>query len=233
MSTFTTATTATATAAGTAAASSQLARKPLDAYLSAADLALRTLFAPAHSSRPPEAAQTPTAPLNATEQQAVARMMRVNHTGEICAQALYSGQALATQNATLRGHLVQAGQEEMDHLAWTERRLTQLHARPSVFNPLWYAGAFAIGYGAAKLGDDWSLGFVAETEHQVGAHLQSHIERLPEQDAHSRLILQQMQREELEHREHAQALGARDLPHPIKTAMRAAAKVMTSIVARV
>ena len=206
---------------------------PLDACISAADLALRTVFAPAHSARAPQAAATPIPELSAAEQQAVASMMRVNHTGEVCAQALYSGQALATQNATLRAHLAQAGQEETDHLAWTEKRLAQVQARPSVLNPLWYAGAFAIGYGAAKLGDDWSLGFVAETESQVEAHLQSHIERLPAQDAHSRQILQQMQREEVEHREHAIALGARDLPAPIKTAMRAAAKVMTSLVAKV
>ena len=133
----------------------------------------------------------------------------------------------------LREHLVRAGQEETDHLAWTEKRLAQVQARPSVFNPLWYAGAFAIGYGAAKLGDDWSLGFVAETELQVGAHLQSHLDRLPAEDLHSREILQQMQREELEHRDHAIALGARDLPPAIKGAMRIAAKVMTTIAARV
>jgi ubiquinone biosynthesis monooxygenase Coq7 len=206
--------------------------KPLDAWLSAADLALRTVFSPAHAQRLPHAAQMPMAQLNPAEAKAVAGMMRVNHTGEICAQALYSGQALATQNVTLRGHLAQAGQEEMDHLAWTQQRLTQLQARPSVFNPLWYAGAFAIGYGAAKLGDDWSLGFVAETERQVEAHLQSHIDGLPAQDAHTRAILQQMQEEEAQHREHAAALGARDLPAPVKLAMRAAAKVMTSLAAR-
>ena len=206
---------------------------PLDACISAADLALRTVFAPAHSARAPQAAATPIPELSAAEQQAVASMMRVNHTGEVCAQALYSGQALATHNAVLREHLVRAGQEETDHLAWTEKRLAQVQARPSVFNPLWYAGAFAIGYGAAKLGDDWSLGFVAETELQVGAHLQSHLDRLPAEDLHSREILQQMQREELEHRDHAIALGARDLPPAIKGAMRIAAKVMTTIAARV
>lgn len=205
----------------------------LDAWLGAADLALRTVFAPAHSQRPPEAAKTPVPDLTVAEQAAVVSMMRVNHTGEICAQALYSGQALATQDAALRKHLAQAGQEEVDHLAWTEKRLQQLQARPSVFNPLWYAGAFAIGYGAAKLGDDWSLGFVAETELQVEAHLQSHIERLPAHDAHSREILQQMQREEVEHRQHAIDLGARELPAPIKLAMRMAAKVMTSLVAKI
>jgi ubiquinone biosynthesis monooxygenase Coq7 len=204
-----------------------------DAWISAADLALRTVFAPAHSARQPHAAQTPAPELNQAEQKAVASMMRVNHTGEVCAQALYSGQALATRNLGLREHLARAGQEETDHLAWTEKRLAQVQAHTSIFNPLWYVGAFTIGYGAAKLGDDWSLGFVAETELQVGAHLQNHIERLPAQDAHSREILQQMQREEIEHREHAIALGARDLPHPIKSAMRAAAKVMTTLVARI
>ena len=206
---------------------------PLDKWISAADLALRSLFAPAQSQRQADAAQTPRPELSAAEKRAVASMMRVNHTGEICAQALYSGQALATRDPGLFQHLVAAGQEEMDHLAWTERRLADVQSRPSIFNPLWYAGAFAIGYGAAKLGDDWSLGFVAETELQVEEHLQKHIERLPAQDAHSREILQQMQKEEVEHREHAIALGARDLPAPIKTAMRAAAKVMTSIVAKV
>ena len=207
--------------------------RAFDAWIGVADLALRTVFAPASSARAADAVRTPVPDLNQAEQQAVASMMRVNHTGEVCAQALYSGQALATHNAVLREHLVRAGQEETDHLAWTEKRLAQVQARPSVFNPLWYAGAFAIGYGAAKLGDDWSLGFVAETERQVEAHLQSHIERLPAQDAHSRQILQQMQREEVEHRDHAIALGARALPRPIKTAMRAAAKVMTTLVARV
>lgn len=204
-----------------------------DALIGAADLALRTVFAPPHSQRAAEAQSTPKASLSDQEQAAVVAMMRVNHTGEICAQALYSGQALATQDAELRRHLMLAGQEEVDHLAWTEQRLRDLQARPSVFNPLWYAGAFAIGFGAAKLGDDWSLGFVAETEKQVEAHLQSHIERLPEQDAHSRQILQQMQREEVAHREEAIARGARVLPLPVQGLMRAAAKVMTSIVARV
>ena len=207
--------------------------RAFDAWFGAADLALRTVFAPASSARAADAVRTPAPDLNQAEQQAVASMMRVNHTGEVCAQALYSGQALATHNAVLREHLVRAGQEETDHLAWTEKRLAQVQARPSVFNPLWYAGAFAIGYGAAKLGDDWSLGFVAETELQVGAHLQSHLDRLPAEDLHSREILQQMQREELEHRDHAIALGARDLPPAIKGAMRIAAKVMTTIAARV
>ena len=207
--------------------------RAFDAWIGVADLALRTVFAPASSARAADAVRTPAPDLNQAEQQAVASMMRVNHTGEVCAQALYSGQALATHNAVLREHLVRAGQEETDHLAWTEKRLAQVQARPSVFNPLWYAGAFAIGYGAAKLGDDWSLGFVAETELQVGAHLQSHLDRLPAEDLHSREILQRMQREELEHRDHAIALGARDLPPAIKGAMRIAAKVMTTIAARV
>ncbi len=207
--------------------------QPLGALLGAADLALRTVFAPAQSQRPPEAKNLPLPELSESERRSVAAMMRVNHTGEICAQALYSGQALATQDAGLREHLAAAGQEEVDHLAWTEKRLHSLQSRPSWLNPLWYAGAFAIGYGAAKLGDDWSLGFVAETEKQVEEHLQGHIERLPEQDAHSRAILAQMQREEAEHREDAVRLGARDLPPPIKLGMRMAAKVMTTLAARI
>ena len=206
----------------------------LDAAINAADLALRTLFSPARSERawPQAAALAPDA-LTAQEKKQVAGLMRVNHTGEICAQALYSGQALATKNESLRTHLVAAGAEEVDHLAWTEERLRDLGSRGSVLNPLWYAGAFAIGYGAARLGDDWSLGFVAETEQQVEAHLHSHLKRLPAQDAKSRAILQQMQSEEARHRDEAIALGARILPAPIKLAMRLAAKVMTSTAARI
>lgn len=206
----------------------------LDAFIGAADLALRTLFSPARSER----AWTQAAPLapdtlSAQEKKQVAALMRVNHTGEICAQALYSGQALATKNDSLRQHLAAAGAEEVDHLAWTEERLSQLDVRGSLLNPLWYAGAFAIGYGAARLGDDWSLGFVAETEQQVEAHLQSHLGRLPAQDATSRAILQKMQAEEARHRGEAVALGARVLPAPIKLAMRLAAKVMTTTAARI
>ena len=205
-----------------------------DALLGAADLALRTLFSPARSDRPWDANAAPMADaLSAQEKSQVAALMRVNHTGEICAQALYSGQALATKNNSLRSHLAAAGTEEVDHLAWTEARLGQLGARGSLLNPLWYAGAFAIGYGAARLGDDWSLGFVAETEQQVEAHLQSHLGRLPAHDTTSRAILQQMQAEEARHRDEAVALGARVLPAPIQLAMRLAAKVMTSTAARI
>ena len=206
----------------------------LDAAIYAADLALRTLFSPARTERAwAQATSLEPEVLSVPEKKRVAALMRVNHTGEICAQALYSGQALATKNEALRTHLVTSGAEEVDHLAWTEERLRDLGSRGSVLNPLWYAGAFAIGYGAARLGDDWSLGFVAETEQQVAAHLHSHLERLPAQDATSRAILQQMQTEEARHRDEAIALGARILPAPIKLAMRLAAKVMTTTAARI
>jgi len=206
-----------------------------DRCLAAADLALRTVLAPAHSQRAAPTAQESAAGavLSEAEKKQVVALMRVDHAGEICAQALYSGQALATQDAALQAHLARAGQEEVDHLAWTEQRLRELGARPSVLNAFWYAGAFAIGFGAAKLGDDWSLGFVAETEAQVGAHLQGHLDALPVHDARSRAILAQMQAEEVAHRDEALARGARELPEPIKLGMRWAAKVMTATAARI
>jgi len=155
--------------------------------------------------------------------------MRVNHVGEICAQALYTSQALTTRNPALRAHFTQACIEETDHLAWTEQRLAELDSRPSLLNPLWYAGAFGLGLLAGRLGDPVSLGFVVETEHQVGAHLQSHLDRLPAADHASRAIVTQMREDELRHADAAKQAGAMDLPAPVKGLMRAAAKLMTTV----
>ena len=155
--------------------------------------------------------------------------MRVNHVGEVCAQALYTAQALTTRNPALRAHFKQACTEETDHLAWTAQRLGELNARPSVLNPLWYAGAFGLGLLAGRLGDRVSLGFVVETELQVGAHLQNHLEELPVGDHASRAVVAQMRDDELGHARAAQDAGAMDLPQPVKDLMRAAAKVMTTV----
>lgn len=200
----------------------------LDRLLSTADTALRTLFAPPPSRRPPppEARDAPV--LSEREQGLSGALMRVNHVGEICAQALYTAQALATGNAALRRHYEQAAHEEADHLAWTRQRLVQLGATPSVLNPLWYAGAFGLGLIAGRLGDPISLGFVVETERQVEAHLQSHLDRLPPADVASRAIVRQMKDEEAQHADKALHAGAQALPAPARALMKVAAKVMTT-----
>ena len=154
--------------------------------------------------------------------------MRVNHVGEVCAQALYAAQALGTKDPALRDHFAKASQEEGDHLAWTRDRLDELGARPSLLNPLWYAGAFGLGLLASQLGDRLSLGFVVETERQVEAHLDSHLERLPESDHESRAIVAQMKDDEAQHASQAESEGAMQLPAPVKALMRSAAKVMTT-----
>jgi ubiquinone biosynthesis monooxygenase Coq7 len=166
--------------------------------------------------------------LTDAERQLSGALMRVNHVGEVCAQALYQGQALAARDEATRRMLLAAAQEETDHLAWTRERLDALGARPSLLNPVWYAGAFAIGFAAAKISDRASLGFVVETERQVEAHLQSHLSRLPEGDAASRAIVSQMKADEAAHADAALAQGALDLPAPVKAAMRMAAKIMTT-----
>jgi len=205
----------------------------MDSLLIAADTALRTLFAKPRASAPcATLAEGPT-DLNDAEKRQSASLMRVNHVGEVCAQALYTAQALATPNADLRRHFTQACIEETDHLAWTAERLHELGSRPSVLNPLWYAGAFGLGLLAGRLGDPVSLGFVVETEHQVGAHLKSHLDRLPAGDHASRAIVAQMHDDELRHAQNAQAAGAVELPAPVKQLMRAAAKVMTTVAERV
>lgn len=205
----------------------------MDALFIAADTALRTLFAKPRASTPcPTLPEAPTA-LSDAERRHAAGLMRVNHVGEVCAQALYAAQALATPNAALRQQFNQASADEVDHLAWTAERLQELGARPSLLNPLWYAGAFGLGLLAGRMGDAISLGFVVETEKQVGAHLQSHLDALPAADHASRAIVAQMHEDELRHAREAEAAGARELPQPVPQLMRAAAKVMTTLAERI
>ena len=206
----------------------------MDHLLSAADSALRTLFAPHHAARPCPQASQPTRALDDTEKRHAAALMRVNHVGEICAQALYTSQSLATRNPALRAHFEAAARDETDHLAWTRQRLTELGDRTSLLNPLWYAGAFGIGLIAGKLGGDpVSLGFVVETERQVEAHLASHMDKLPEGDWASRAIVQQMKDDEVRHADDALARGGVPLPPPVQGLMKAAAKVMTTLAYRI
>lgn len=200
----------------------------MDKFLIAADTALRTLFATPHASRPCPLLPAEETRLSAAEKREAAALMRVNHVGEVCAQALYAAQAFATRDAALRAHFEVAAREETDHLAWTQTRLDELGDRPSLLNPLWYAGAFALGLVAGRLGDRVSLGFVVETERQVEAHLQSHLERLPPHDHASRAIVVQMRDDEARHASDAQQAGGVALPAPVKGLMRAAARVMTT-----
>ena len=206
----------------------------MDTLIITFDRALRTVFTRHNASRANPANGIADTPLNNAEKREAAALMRVNHVGEVCAQALYTAQALATNNEALRSHLQASCEEETDHLAWTEERLKQLGGRTSLLNPLWYAGAFGIGFLAAKLGGDaLSLGFVVETEKQVEAHLQSHMQRLPEHDQASRAIVSQMKADETRHAQEAQAAGAAELPAPIRRLMRVAAGVMTAVAHRV
>ena len=200
----------------------------MDALIGALDSALRTLFATPRASRPSPAANQPTASMDADAQRETAALMRVNHVGEVCAQALYTAQALATRDPQLRRHFEQAAREETDHLAWTHERLQEMGGRPSLLNPLWYAGAFGLGLMAGRFGDRVSLGFVVETERQVEAHLESHLDRLPADDQASRAIVVQMKHDEAEHAAQALSAGAVPLPAPVKGLMRMAAKVMTT-----
>ena len=202
-----------------------------DALLASADLALRTLSRSASAARAmprpvPELQQLDT-PLSAEERRLSGALMRVNHVGEVCAQALYAAQALTARSPELRARMAAAGREETDHLAWTERRLVELGDRPSLLNPLWYAGAFALGLLAGRAGDRISLGFVVETERQVEAHLASHLVRLPAADHASRAVVAQMKDDEARHAEAAESAGAQRLPWPVRWLMRGAARVMT------
>jgi ubiquinone biosynthesis monooxygenase Coq7 len=198
----------------------------LDSLLAAADAALRTLSGGAHAARP--VPQAPSETLDAEQRRLSGALMRVNHVGEVCAQALYQAQALTGRTAPLRAQMAAAARDEVDHLAWTEQRLAELGNRPSLLNPLWYAGAFGIGLIAGRVSDRVSLGFVVETERQVEEHLAGHLERLPAGDTRSRAIVQQMKADEARHALHAEQAGAVQLPRPVRTLMRAAAKVMTT-----
>ena len=206
----------------------------MDSLLSTADAALRTLFSTHRASHAsPQASDEIVTHLDDKQAREAAALMRVNHVGEVCAQALYTAQALTTRNPQLRAHFIGACREETDHLAWTEQRLRELKGRTSLLNPLWYAGAFGIGLVAGRISDAVSLGFVVETEVQVGEHLQSHLARLPEGDHTSRAIVTQMRDDELRHAQDAREAGALELPQPVKFLMRAAAKVMTTVAHRV
>jgi ubiquinone biosynthesis monooxygenase Coq7 len=201
----------------------------LDELIVLFDRGLRTVFAPARSLRPRPDADLPEAELPPPARALAAALMRVNHTGEVCAQALYQGQALTARDARARAALERAAEEETEHLAWTEERIAELGGRKSLLDPLWYAASFAIGAGAGLLGDRWSLGFLAETERQVVAHLEAHLERLPREDRRSRAILEQMKEDEARHATTAVHYGAADLPQPARRAMRLASGVMTGV----
>ncbi|MGM9483669.1 2-polyprenyl-3-methyl-6-methoxy-1,4-benzoquinone monooxygenase [Roseateles sp. NT4] len=204
-----------------------------DRWLSALDSGLRTVFAPTRAARPSPAAGVDAPSLSPEQMREAGALMRVNHVGEICAQALYQSQALFSRSDDLRQHFETAAEEELDHLAWTADRIAELGTHTSHLAPLWWAGAFAWGSLAGLAGDKWSLGFVVETERQVEAHLASHLDLLPAEDEASRAIVDQMKREEAEHAEAALAAGALPLPAPIQDLMRAAAKVMTTVAHRV
>ena len=199
----------------------------LDRLIVNFDKSLRTLFNEAHSIRPFPDADLPDAALDENEKKLAAALMRVNHSGEICAQALYQGQALTARDPVVQEELQQTANEETEHLAWTSRRVHELGGHLSLLNPIWYGNSLAIGAFAGLLGDKWNLGFMAETERQVAAHLQSHLGKLPEQDIKSRTVVQQMLTDETRHGDLAVQLGGAELPLPIKLAMQVSAKVMT------
>ena len=201
---------------------------PLDRLMGQLDQALHTVFGPTpRPERVNPANDKPDATLSAAERELSARLMRINHAGEICAQALYQGQAATARLPDVRGKMEQASQEENDHLAWTEERIRNLGGHTSYLNPLWYAGSFAIGALAGAIGDKWSLGFVAETEKQVVRHLDGHLQRLPTQDGKSRAILEQMRDDEGRHATVAIESGGADLPEAVRQLMRWTSKIMT------
>ena len=199
----------------------------LDELIVAFDKGLRTVFAPAQSARPVPGEELAHRELSEPQRAHSAALMRVNHAGEICAQALYQGQALTARNPQAKAALELAAHEETEHLAWTERRIAELGGRASLLNPAWYAGSFALGALAGLLGDRWNLGFLAETERQVVAHLQGHLDRLPVEDARSRAIVEKMKEDEARHATTAIEHGASELPRAARDAMRLSSKLMT------
>jgi 3-demethoxyubiquinol 3-hydroxylase len=205
----------------------------LDTLIIGFDRALRTLSGTATPARPVPGAKLPETVLEPHERRQAAGLMRVNHTGEVCAQALYSAQALVARDPEIRARYDRAAREEEDHLAWTQTRLAEMGDRPSLLNPLWYAGSFAIGLVAGVAGDRANLGFVVETERQVEEHLTSHMDRLPQNDAKSRAIVEQMRDDEARHGAMAIEAGALPLPYPVRRAMRAAADVMRAVAYRI
>ena len=205
----------------------------LDRLLIDAQNALDTVFGSPRAERPNPGNGEAQIVLDDSERRHAAGLMRINHVGEVCAQALYVGQAAVARDEATRRQLLAAAQEETDHLAWCAQRLRELDSRPSLLNPLWYAGSYAIGALAGLRGDGWNLGFVVETERQVEAHLDEHLQQLPEADARSRAIVQTMKADEARHAENAQAQGARLLPQPLPTLMAAASKLMKTIAYRI
>lgn len=205
----------------------------LDRVLSGIEHAMEAVAGKPEAVRPSPGQGAPEAEMDDIQRREAAGLMRINHTGEVCAQALYMGQAALARDGATRAHLLHAASEETDHLAWCSERLTQLESRPSLLNPLWYAGSYAIGAAAALVGDPLSLGFVVETERQVEAHLAEHLERLPPHDERSRAILTQMQVDEARHAEQAQDRGGVALPRPIPTLMRGMSKVMKAVAYRI
>ena len=199
----------------------------LDHLIIEFDKGLRTLFSQAHSTRPHPDADLPDASMDDTERKHAAGLMRINHSGEVCAQALYQGQALTARDPEIQETLKLAAQEETEHLAWTAKRVKELGGHLSVLNPILYTSSLALGAVAGLLGDKWNLGFLSETERQVGGHLQSHLEKLPLQDVKSRAVVQQMYIDETRHAEMAKELGGAELPEPVKLGMSAMSKVMT------
>ena len=205
----------------------------VDALIIEADKVLRTLFASQSSVRPHPDKDMPEVALTEAERRHVAGLMRVNHSGEVCAQALYQGQALTSRDPAVREALKEAAHEEVEHLAWTEQRLRELGSHTSWLNPFWYAGSLTLGVLAGKLGDRWNLGFLAETEKQVTAHLESHLDRLPEADEKSAAIIRQMAIDETSHAHTAEALGAARFPPMVKSLMQQTSKLMTGLSYRI
>ena len=205
----------------------------MDRLIHEFDRALRAVAGVARASRRSPAEERAETRLDEKQRAHAAALMRVNHVGEICAQALYQGQALTARNPQAKTALEQAAREEEDHLAWSAERIRELGGRPSLLNPFWYAGSLAIGAVAGALGDRWNLAFLAETEHQVEEHLTGHLEALPAEDARTRAVVEAMRRDEAKHRATALGMGAAELPAPAKAAMRLAAKVMTTLAYRI
>jgi ubiquinone biosynthesis monooxygenase Coq7 len=205
----------------------------MDRLIAEFDRALRAVAGVVHAERPSPAARVTEIPLEEAPKAHAAALMRVNHVGEICAQALYQGQALTARHAESRQALAQAAREEEDHLAWSAERIRELGGRPSLLNPLWYAGSFTIGAAAGLLGDRWNFAFLAETERQVEEHLTGHLQALPPEDQRTRAVVEAMRADEARHRASALELGAAELPEPVKRAMRFASRVMTTVAYRV
>jgi len=205
----------------------------VDRLIGEFDRALRAVAGVARSSRPSPGEGVPESELGAEERAQAAALMRVNHVGEVCAQALYQGQSLTARNEEAKRALLKAADEEEEHLAWSADRIRELGGRLSLLNPVWYAGSFAIGVAAGALGDKWNLAFLAETERQVEEHLSGHLEALPAEDQRTRSVVEAMRADEAKHRNTAIQLGAAELPSAIKLAMRFASKVMTSVAYRI